>query len=85
MEDFKQYKRTQIAELRPVTFQDIKAFNHDMFVHAMKQVEFKISISDDDLNAGSPKFGDMIARNPNNHNDQWLVSAQYFKDNFSQL
>jgi hypothetical protein len=25
---------------------------------------------------------DMIARNPRNHEDQWLVSAQYFADNF---
>jgi len=24
----------------------------------------------------------MIARNPKNHADQWLVAAQYFKDNF---
>jgi hypothetical protein len=31
---------------------------------------------------GSPKAGDMIARNPGNHEDQWLVAAQYFADNF---
>jgi hypothetical protein len=24
----------------------------------------------------------MIARNPKNHDDQWLVAAQYFSDNF---
>jgi hypothetical protein len=33
----------------------------------------------------SPAFesgGDMIARNPKNHADQWLVSAEYFADNF---
>ncbi len=40
------------------------------------------SISDEDRAAGSPKPGDMIARNPKNHNDQWLVAAQYFADNF---
>jgi hypothetical protein len=41
-----------------------------------------ISVSDADAKAGSPKAGDMIARNPRNHEDQWLVSAQYFADNF---
>ena len=32
--------------------------------------------------AGSPKRGDMIARNPKNYREQWLVAAQYFSDNF---
>jgi len=35
--------------------------------------------------AGSPKAGDMIARNPVNHNDQWLVAAKYFQDNFEPI
>ena len=35
--------------------------------------------------AGSPKEGDMIARNPKNHADQWLVAAQYFADNFEPV
>ena len=29
--------------------------------------------------------GDMIARNPKNHADKWLVAAQYFSDNFEPL
>jgi len=41
-----------------------------------------VSISDEDRQAGSPRLGDMIARNPDNHNDQWLVSNKYFLDNF---
>ena len=28
-----------------------------------------------------PKEGDMIARNPKNHADQWLVAKKYFEDN----
>ena len=31
------------------------------------------------------KPGDMIARNPKNHDDQWLVAAAYFADNFEPL
>ena len=40
-----------------------------------------VSISDEDRKNGSPKVGDMIARNPKNHADQWLVARKYFEDN----
>lgn len=45
----------------------------------------EVSVSKPDLEAGSPKVGDMIARNPKNHNDKWLVAAQYFADNFESM
>lgn len=67
---FKQYCRSQIAELRPWQPDD------DMTA---------ISVSAPDRAAGSPKPGDMIARNPKNHADQWLVAAQYFADNFEAI
>lgn len=51
----------------------------------MRDTEFKVSISDADRQNGSPKIGDMIARNPKNHNDQWLVAKQYFEDNFEPM
>jgi hypothetical protein len=70
MSEFKQYRRTQIAEMRP--WQEGDDMSH-------------VSISKPDLDAGSPKPGDMIARNPKNHADQWLVAAQYFSDNFESL
>ena len=82
---FKQYKRKEIAELRPVTDVDIKSFEIDKHPHSLRDTQFKVSISDADLKNGSPKIGDMIARNPKNHNDQWLVAEQYFKDNFEEL
>ncbi len=64
---FKQYRRKQIAELRPwVEGEGLGV----------------VSISAEDIKAGSPKDGDMIARNPKNHADQWLVAAAYFADNF---
>lgn len=67
MTEFKQYRRSQIAELRPYKPGDPME---------------RVSISAPDREAGSPKAGDMIARNPKNHDDQWLVAAQYFADNF---
>lgn len=76
---FKQYQRKEKAELREVTGVDIIAFN---IVGELWIGEMKISISQADLEAGSPKLGDMIARNPRNHLDQWLVAQQYFQDNF---
>jgi len=67
MGEFKQYKRKAIAELRP--YVDGESMEGVM-------------VSEEDARAGSPKVGDMIARNPKNHADQWLVSAAYFADNF---
>lgn len=64
---FKKYRRKQIAELRP---------------YVLGEGMLDISVSSEDLRAGSPKVGDMIARNPKNHADQWLVAAAYFGDNF---
>lgn len=41
----------------------------------------KVSVSSVDQQAGSPKAGDWIARNPNDHADMWLISARYFEQN----
>jgi hypothetical protein len=67
---FKQYRRKQIAELRP---------------YIEGEVLEGVSIAAVDAQAGSPKVGDMIARNPKNHADQWLVAAAYFADNFEEM
>lgn len=67
---FKQYRRKQIAELAEWT----PDFDMD-----------QVSVSVTDRNNGSPKLGDMIARNPVNHDDQWLVAKQYFEANFEEL
>jgi len=75
MSEFKQYRRKQIAELRPVVSNDTQL---------SLEVE-GISISQADKINGSPKKGDMIARNPKNHNDKWLVAKDYFEDNFEPL
>lgn len=67
---FRKYRRKQIAELRPWVEGDDMA---------------RVSVSAADKEAGSPKHGDMIARNPKNHDDQWLVAAAYFADNFEDI
>ena len=70
MTEYKQYRRKHIAEMRPYQVGD------DLN---------GVSISNVDRNAGSPKPGDMIARNPKNHIDKWLVAARYFADNFESV
>ena len=70
MSDFKQYRRKQIAELRP-------------YVPGEDMTD--ISISTPDRDRGAPEVGDMIARNPKNHADKWLVALQYFTDNFEPV
>ncbi len=85
MENFKQYRRTQIAEMRAVTKEDIEIFCSLDALYSNGVVGFKVSISEADIQNGSPKIGDMIARNPKNHYDQWLVAKQYFQDNFEPI
>jgi len=83
MSDFKQYRRTQIAEMRAVTDKDVTSFL--AYNRLVVEEAIEVSISKEDLITGSPRIGDMIARNPKNHKDQWLVSEEYFKDNFEEL
>lgn len=71
MSEFTQYKRKQIAELRP-------------FVEG-ETLPAGVSVSEVDQKNGSPKVGDMIARNPVNHEDQWLVAKEYFEANFEPI
>jgi len=80
--EFTKYRRTQIAEMRPVTKEEIEL---GRLIVTKTRSRKAISVSEPDLQNGSPKSGDMIARNPKNHDDQWLVAKQYFKDNFKPL
>lgn len=91
MNQFKKYRRKKIAELRPVTHAECRGFHQSTTTKGffMKPVLIadgvEVSISAEDRKNGSPKIGDMIARNPKNHDDQWLVAKQYFEDNFEPL
>jgi hypothetical protein len=71
MSEFKKYRRTNIAEMRE-------------FVPG-EGLDERVSVSLADLDNGSPKAGDMIARNPENHDDQWLVAKEYFDANFEPI
>lgn len=67
---WKQYKRKGVSEMRPYTGEE------DMS---------RVSISATDKENGSPKIGDMIARNPKDHEDQWLVAKKYFEENLEPV
>ena len=88
MTDFKKYRRKQqLAELRQVTEEDIKHYKGYKYLQATEHPDGgwnEVSISMEDKTNGSPKIGDMIARNPKNHDDQWLIAEEYFKENFEQ-
>ena len=67
--NWKQYRRKGLSEMRPyVAGEDLTG----------------VSISDADKKAGSPLVGDMIARNPKNHEDKWLVARKYFDENLEE-
>lgn len=72
---YKRYQRISIAEMRPVTKDDTLSSLRNNGV----------SVSNADIMNGSPHIYDMIARNPSNHNDKWLVAADYFKSNFKLI
>lgn len=82
MDNFKKYRRSQIAELRPVNKLDIRKFQQRGCL--LVNGDTVVSISQVDEENGSPNIGDMIARNPKNHEDQWLVAEKYFNDNFER-
>lgn len=65
--NWQRYKRLGFAEAKPYVYGD------DMT---------DVSISAKDLADGSPKTGDMIARNPDSHKDRWLIARTYFEKNF---
>ena len=44
-----------------------------------------VSVSKPDAARGSPKPGDMIATNPQDVEDRWLVSAKFFYDNYEAV
>jgi len=44
-----------------------------------------VSVSDADKQNGSPKQGDMIAFNPNNLDDRWLVAKRFFDENYEEI
>lgn len=83
MSEFKKYRRKRYAELRPVTLEDIAQFEErNNIIH---NEVYAVSISQTDRENNSPRIGDMIARNPENHEDQWLVAEKYFNDNFDKI
>ena len=84
MSEFNRYTRTNVAEMREVTKKEVEeVIEFNCYLYS--EYETVISISKEDERNGSPKRGDMIARNPDNHRDQWLVAKRYFRDNFELI
>ncbi len=68
--EFKKYTRSNVAEMAD--------WEEGMDIQG-------VSVSAADEDNGSPKLGDKIARNPENHGDKWLVAEDYFNANFKPL
>jgi len=70
MGKFKKYTRVSTYELRPyIVGESIK----------------EVAIADQDIINSSPKKGDMIARDPKNHKDKWLLSEEYIKEHLTRI
>ena len=80
---FQEYMRKpKSAYLREVTEEDMDEFNELGVIYTDKTKTHTVSISDADLESGSPKIGDMIAVNKYNPKDQWLINEGYFHEYF---
>lgn len=74
MSEFKKYRRTNIAEMRDFTDTEI---NSGLV---------GVSVSDEDNKLPHFEFiKGKVARNPENHKDQWYVSREYFLGNFESV
>ena len=82
MDNFKNYTRKGGSQLCPVTEEDMLEYTATGRIPVSGRPEFKVSISEADIEKGSPKIGDMISRNADNHDDQWLVEQAFFEKNF---
>ncbi len=74
MTEWKQYRRTNIAEMRPIVKgEDLEGIS--------------ISAPDDLLRYNDPAAFDLgfVARNPQNHADEWYVSRADFDANFEAV
>ena len=66
---FKKYNRKAIpAEMRPYI--------------PGEQLPVDCSVSPDEAREGHPKQGDMVARDPSNHANTWIVKKSYFEEKF---
>jgi hypothetical protein len=81
--DWVKYAKKGNSEMRKVTDSDISFFKrYGKLSNRADGETVDVSISQADRKNGSPKIGDMIARNPKNHKDQWLVSREFFESNY---
>lgn len=74
MNDFKQYIKVSITEMRPYVHGETFYAGYCDFPNT--------SVSEELKKVGHPKVGDMICRDPNNQDDQWLITEKYFKKNY---
>lgn len=70
MSDIKLYQKTTKQSMEPWTA------SIDMA---------RVSISQADLDNGSPKQGDMIAHNKDLKGDSWLIAKKFFEDNYKEV
>jgi len=68
MDNFKQYQRKSMGEMRPyIPGEDLTGITVNP-----KEVQ----------DYGCPKEGDMIARDPKDRDNQWLMSKEFFEENY---
>lgn len=70
--DWKEYRKA--GTTRMVSVQEFRDSEGEIPDH--------VSISEADKREGAPRPDDMIAQNPEDPDDMWLVSQEYFEENY---
>ncbi len=74
MSEYKSYKRKGQIEARPWTNDDASAL-------AKGPIHISVSAADRMAAYMQPAIG-MVARNPDNHDDQWYIAPDYFAKHY---
>lgn len=78
MSEFQKYRRTNIAEMR--LYNPVADREHLQTAISVSGPDGMLLLTDvDEFNRG------FVARNPQNHADQWYVARAYFDANFEPL
>jgi hypothetical protein len=61
----------------------VKTTHQPMYAWEHKMDMTGVSVSQADKDNGSPRLGDMIAINPQNSDDKWLIAHDFFKEKYA--
>lgn len=82
------HRKKGIVPIREVQQSDIDCyleFGEIILIDHELDHKVIVSIGQHDRENGSPKKGDMIAKNPKAPTDQWLITKEYYEEHYEEV